>query len=124
MLTTSPVTVTMPAVDLARARKFYTETLGLKALEAFDGILWLEAGNGTQIVLYPREATQAEHTAATFNVSNLDEVVDGLIAKGVVFEQYDFDKIKTDARGVAVDGENKMAWFKDTEGNILGLVAM
>jgi predicted enzyme related to lactoylglutathione lyase len=124
MLRSSPVVATLPAVDINRAVKFYSQVLGLKRVEMpgpGDAALF-EAGQGTQIFIYQREATKAEHTAATFVVADIDEVVDGLVDKGVVFEQYDFGDIKTDERGIVSMGPNKSAWFKDTEGNIIAVV--
>jgi predicted enzyme related to lactoylglutathione lyase len=126
MLGSSPVVATLPAVDINRAVKFYSQVLGLKRVEmpAPGDAALFEAGQGTQIFIYQREATKAEHTAATFAVDDIDEVVDGLIDRGVVFEQYDFGDIKTDERGIATMGSNKSAWFKDTEGNIIAVVTM
>lgn len=124
MLGGSEVAATMPAVDLARAVKFYTEVLGLKIVEADERATLLEAGKGTRVFIYPREATKAEHTAATFFVDDLDKIVDTLIERGVVFEQYDFGELKTDARGIISTPEGKVAWLKDTEGNILSLSMM
>ena len=126
MLASSPVAVTLPAVDIDRAKKFYTEVLGLKLidLEEYQGIAMFEAGKGTQIVFYEREGTKAEHTAATFTVEDIEAVVDGLTGKGVVFEQYDMDELKTDARGIATIGTTKAAWFIDTEGNIIAIMSM
>ena len=124
MLGSYPVSATMPAVDIKRATKFYTEVLGLKAKELGEGAVLFEAGNGTQIFMYQRGATKAEHTAASFYVDDIDKVVDGLIAKGVTFEQYDMGDLKTDARGIAAVGPSKAAWLKDTEGNILSLGVM
>jgi predicted enzyme related to lactoylglutathione lyase len=126
MLGSSPVVATLPAVDIERAKDFYAQVLGLKKAElpVPDDAALFEAGQGTQIFIYQRERTKAEHTAATFVVSDIDEVVDGLTAKGVVLEQYDFGEIKTDDRGIATMGSNKSAWFKDTEGNIIALVTM
>jgi predicted enzyme related to lactoylglutathione lyase len=104
---------------------FYTRVLGLKALDMPDeGAAMFEAGAGTMIFMYQREGTKAEHTAATFNVADVETVVDGLIARGVTFEQYDFGEIKTDAKGIATTGDNQAAWLKDTEGNILAIVSM
>jgi predicted enzyme related to lactoylglutathione lyase len=125
MLASSPVVVTLPAVDLKRAKNFYTKTLGLAPVDIGDlgeNAALFTAGNGTQIFIYPREATKAEHTAATFVVQDIESTVSGLARDGVVFEQYDFDQIKTDARGIATMGETKGAWFKDTEGNIIALM--
>jgi predicted enzyme related to lactoylglutathione lyase len=122
MLGSNKVVATIPAVDIKRAEEFYTRVLGLSvALRPQEGVLILEAGAGTQIMIYEREATKAEHTAATFEVKDLERVVDDLAAKGVQFEQYDFDDFKTDQRGIAEMEGGKMAWLKDPEGNILAL---
>ena len=122
MLGSSKVAATIPAVDIQRAEEFYTRVLGLSvALRPQEGVLILEAGAGSQIMIYEREATKAEHTAATFEVKDLERVVDDLAAKGVQFEQYDFDDFKTDERGIAEMEGAKMAWLKDPEGNILAL---
>lgn len=121
MLQTAAVLATRSAVDIKRAIEFYTETLGLKLDESDEGSASFEAGNGTKIFIYQREATKAEHTAATFYVEDHDAVVDGLKSKGVVFEQYDFGEIKTDERGVMATPNGKAAWLKDSEGNILAI---
>jgi catechol 2,3-dioxygenase-like lactoylglutathione lyase family enzyme len=122
MLGSSKALATIPAVDIKRAEEFYTRVLGLSvAARPLDGVLILEAGAGTQIMVYEREATKAEHTAVTFEVKDLDRVVVDLAAKGVQFEQYDFDDFKTDERGIAQMGSVRMAWLKDPEGNLLGL---
>jgi len=125
MLTNAPVSVSMPAVDLARARKFYVETLGLKEREVPEDVgAMFEAGGGTILFLYEREATKADHTVASFTVESVEASVAELTERGVVFEQYDMGEIKTDERGVAVLGDSKVAWFKDGEGNILSLNEM
>jgi catechol 2,3-dioxygenase-like lactoylglutathione lyase family enzyme len=124
MLASFPVVTSMPAVDIERARRFYTETLGLKPVQIRvpDGALF-EAGKGSQIYLYQRGPTKADHTAATFTVEDIEQAVDDLTARGVVFEQYDIGELKTDARGIATLGPSKSAWFKDSEGNILEIVS-
>jgi catechol-2,3-dioxygenase len=124
MLGNHPVAATLPAEDLARAVKFYTDTLGLKVVNQGEGGVMLEAGSGTQVFMYQRERTKAEHTAATFFVADLDAVVNGLIARGVTFEQYEMGELKTDARGIAESPEGKAAWLTDPEGNILALFEM
>ena len=122
MLGSSKLLATIPAVDIKRAEEFYTRVLGLSvAVRPQEGVLILEAGAGSQIMIYEREATKAEHTAATFEVKDLERVVDDLAAKGVQFEQYDFDDFKTDQRGIAKMEGARMAWLKDPEGNILAL---
>lgn len=123
MLANSRVAVVMPAVDMERAKRFYKEKLGLRAVDMGEGGVMFECGQGTQLALYLRETpTKADHTAAAFTVDNVEEVVRGLREKGVVFEQYDLPGIKTDEQGIAVMEGVKGAWFKDTEGNILSVV--
>jgi catechol-2,3-dioxygenase len=124
MLKHAEVVATMPAVDLERAKTFYSDVLGLEVVQADGEELTLQAGNNSKVFIYQREATKAEHTAATFYVDDLERAVDELTNRGVVFEQYDFGEMKTDARGIIRSPRGKAAWLKDTEGNILALFAM
>ena len=117
---------TLPAVDIKRARKFYEKKLGLKVIKTdpSPGIT-LEAGNGTTLYIYQREATKADHTVASFTVEDVEGQVSELRKKGIEFEDIDMPDmgIKT-VNGVATMGEMKGAWFKDTEGNILAVSNM
>jgi hypothetical protein len=54
-------------------------------------------------------------------VDDITTVVDDLVGLGVVFDHYDFPDLKADAAGVATFATSKMAWFKDSEGNILAI---
>jgi predicted enzyme related to lactoylglutathione lyase len=123
MLARMPVTVMMPAQDLGRADNFYHKVLGLPIAKNgnADDVIAFEAGQGTLIALYEHAPTKAEHTVANWLVDNIDATVDELSKRGVVFEQYDVPGLKTDARGIAVQGPSRSAWFKDTEGNILAI---
>lgn len=126
MLSKATVTPTLPAVDLKRARKFYEEKLGLKVVkEDPSPAITLEAGKGTLLYIYQRGATKADHTVAEFKVDDVEAEVKTLKAKGVKFEEYDIPGmgIKT-INSIAVMGDYKGAWFKDTEGNILGISNM
>jgi catechol 2,3-dioxygenase-like lactoylglutathione lyase family enzyme len=125
MLTNSPIRPTIPVADLNRAQRFYETTLGLKPVqdnnnddETTPGIAVFECGNSTLIELYQRGPSKANHTLATFEVSNIEEEVNVLRGKGVNFEEYDMPEIKTQ-NGIATEGSMKAAWFKDSEGNIL-----
>lgn len=122
MLTNSPIRPTIPVVDLNRAREFYGSILGLKPVSDKDettfGVAIFECGNGTSIELYQRSPSKADHTVATFEVSDIEEEVNILRQKGVNFEEYDMPEIKTQ-NGIATQGSVKAAWFKDSEGNIL-----
>ena len=122
MLANSPIKPTIPVVDLNRAKRFYETTLGLKPVPAHNDntsdIAIFECGNSTRMELYQRAPSKADHTVATFEVSDIEEEVNMLREKGVNFEEYDMPGIKTQ-NGIATQGSVKAAWFKDTEGNIL-----
>ncbi len=122
MLANAFARATVPAEDIRRAAKFYGEVLGLKRIEGTPPEAALfEAGGGSQILIYQRTRTKAEHTAITFRVDDVEGVVSALTARGVTPEQYDMGPIKTNQKGIAEMGEMKMAWITDPEGNILGL---
>ena len=122
MLADARVAAVVPAVDIDRARSFYEETLGLKAASGPDALMF-ECGQGTMLAVYEHGApTKADHTQVAWEVENIEEAVQGLGARGVVFEQYDLPGLKTDERGIASVGTARGAWFKDTEGNILSVV--
>lgn len=120
MLGNSLVVPTLPVVDLDRAKKFYLETLGLTVDSEDEWGTMLACGGGTKLLLYPRGATRADHTVASFEVDDVEAAVAELRAKGVVFQEYDQPGLKTE-NGVATAGESKAAWFLDPEGNILAL---
>ena len=127
MLANAGISITLPVVNLERAKKFYGETLGLRpvapAVEGMDSeMAWFEGGEGLPIALYRRDTpTTADHTAVAFEVDDLDGEMEGLSERGVVFEQYDSPGLKTDGRGIATLGSWRGAWLKDSEGNILGI---
>ena len=121
MLSTAPVSPTIPVVDLERAKAFYIDKLGLKLAGENPGGATIEAGGGSTILLFPRaEATKAEHTVAGFYVADVEAEVAALRAKGIVFEDIDMPGLKTE-NGIAHIGPFAVAWFKDSEGNILGI---
>jgi catechol 2,3-dioxygenase-like lactoylglutathione lyase family enzyme len=124
MLKDARIVAILPAVDIERAKEFYSEkldlpTLGIPVPE--DSVLF-ESGDGTMLYVYETEGgTQADHTAAGWMVESIEDSVNDLRDKGVAFEEYDMPGLETDERGIAkIDGA-KSAWFKDTEGNILSI---
>ncbi|MBK8025881.1 MAG: VOC family protein [Chloroflexi bacterium] len=111
----------IPASDLERARRFYEVRLGFsQGVAVGDGILYTVAGS--QVLLYEtRFAGTAEHTILTLRVDDLQATVAELRAKGVVFEDYDFPGLTT-VDGIADLGDELAAWFKDSEGSIVGVI--
>jgi hypothetical protein len=73
------------------------------------------------LYIYQRGATKAEHTAASFEVEDIEAEVKELKAKGVKFDTFDAPGV-TWENDIATMGTIKGAWFKDTEGNILGVM--
>jgi catechol 2,3-dioxygenase-like lactoylglutathione lyase family enzyme len=116
------VAPTLPASDYARARQFYEGVLGFTVEREFPGETGVMYHAGpAHVFLYPSEfAGTNQATSATLLVADIAAAVEELRAKGVTFEEYDFPGLKT-VDGIAeLEGE-KSAWFKDTEGNIIGL---
>jgi catechol 2,3-dioxygenase-like lactoylglutathione lyase family enzyme len=115
------VTCILPVKDLARARRFYEDALGLEALGAKPDGKFIYRCGGTEIALFPNGAgTQAKHTALSFQVANIATAIATLQSRGVTFADYDFPGLKT-VDHVCVLGAEKAAWFDDPEGNILCL---
>lgn len=122
------VTPTLAVTDLAEARRFYGETLGLKEVEDEQegeyGAAIFEAGGGTRLFLYSRPTPSGSTaTACEFSVEDVEGTVSGLRERGVKFEDYDLPDMGIETReGVAtMDGGLKSAWFKDPSGNILAI---
>ncbi|HEX9986222.1 MAG TPA: VOC family protein [Thermoanaerobaculia bacterium] len=106
--------------DLDKARKFYTETLGLKVVDNPMGLLELHIAGGIPILIYPKPNHEpATFTILNFPVPDIDAAVDELTRRGVRFEQY--KELETDEKGIS-RGEPQIAWFKDPAGNILSVI--
>lgn len=125
-----PVAAVLRAENLSRARDFYTQVLGLEPIgdESSQGDVMLEAGDGSLLDVYERPGMAApENTTLVFGVpkDHFDETVAELRSKGVMFEEYDVPEMQIrTVNGVGeMDGE-RMAWFKDTEGNIISIGTM
>ncbi|MCI3276142.1 VOC family protein [Streptomyces cylindrosporus] len=118
MLAETPLNPVIPASDLGRAKRFYGDTLGLKAVMDGEEFAVFESG-GSQFSLYSTPSGgKAAHTLATWLVGDLDTEMADLRGRGVTFEEYDQPGLKT-VNGVAEDDGMRAAWFKDSEGNIL-----
>lgn len=114
--------------DIAAAKTFYKDTLGLDVEEMPEG-LSLRLAFGGNVFIYPKP----DHEAATFTVLNfdvddIDTTVDALTAKGVEMQHYDMPEMKTDEKGIVRNpsehgpGPRAMGWFKDPAGNIIGVM--
>lgn len=116
--------VAMIAVkDIGQARKFYENTLGLKA-ESTEGdeVVTYKSG-GTRLNVYRSEfAGTNKATAVTWEVGgDVEAEAKALKDKGVSFEHYTMPGLKLKG-DVHVAEDMKVAWFRDPDGNILSLV--
>jgi len=119
MLKDCRVFTTLPVTDPARARRFYAEKLGLRPTQP-DGDYY-ECGDGTRFVISKMGSKPGGHTQMVFAVDDIAGALRELRAKGVVFEDYDYPNLKT-VNGIADAGDLKAAWFKDSEGNMIGVM--
>jgi catechol 2,3-dioxygenase-like lactoylglutathione lyase family enzyme len=121
MLDRFSVHPTIPAHNLDRARRFYADKLGLTPTSEATGGLVYEYQD-SWFLLYPSQgAGTAQHTLMGWIVEDIEAEMRDLRGRGVVFEEYDMPGLKT-VNGIASFGADRGAWFKDSEGNILGLV--
>lgn len=129
MLKNSDVAARLPAQDLKRAKAFYRDKLGLEPDEERPGGLRYRCGSGYFSLFESSGSPSGEHTQMAWEVENLETTLAELRTRGVVFEEYNLPALET-VNGIAqVDGNypsrggvgEKAAWFRDSEGNLLGL---
>ncbi len=126
MLEDSKVAARIPAQDLQRARSFYAEKLGLEPSVELPGGLLYRCGEGEFALFESAGAASGDHTQMSWQVEDIETIVEWLRARGVVFEEYDFPGLRT-VNGIAEvrDSEGNLfgkgAWFRDSEGNVLGI---
>lgn len=108
--------------DLASAKKFYSNILGLKVTEDNMGFIELHIDKNQKVLVYPKEDhIPATFTVLNFPVENIEKAVDELTDQEVVFEQYE-GALKTDEKGIMRGEGPNIAWFKDPAGNILSII--
>ena len=122
LLTKKDAIATVAVTDLAKAKAFYENTLGLEPVEGDEGsVQSYRAGSSTILVYESTFAGTNKATAVTWPVGDdLDAVIRDLKAKGVTFEHYDMPGAKHDG-DVHDFGKLRVAWFKDPDGNIFNL---
>ena len=110
------------APDLARAREFYADTLGLRVSgDEQDGAITLHLAGGRDVLVYIKpDHTPATYTILNFPVADVEGTVDALTERGVRFEQY--DGIDQDDKGINRGQGPLIAWFRDPAGNILSII--
>lgn len=120
MISATMVVATVPVTDLARAKEFYGDTLGLTLLWENPASARFRCGSASELSVFKRPPTDTEHTLAHFEVDDLDSVVKDLAAKGVEFLDYTEGPLVTEGH-IAKIGSARGAWIRDPDGNTLGL---
>jgi catechol 2,3-dioxygenase-like lactoylglutathione lyase family enzyme len=123
------VATRLPAQDLERARRFYSERLGMEPVEERPGGLLYRGRSGEFALFESAGAPSGEHTQMGWEVDDIEATVRELRERGVVFEEYDVPGLRT-VDGIAeVEGNypskggigERAAWFRDSEGNLIGV---
>lgn len=118
MLSEANVVANVAVSNLEAAKEFYQNVLGLNQVDENPGGVMYESGGGKLFVYQSSTAGTGQATCASWKVSDVEKVAEGLKAKGVNFEVYDIPGAVQQG-DVSVMGDMKAAWFKDPDGNIL-----
>ena len=118
MLSNFRVQATIPSSDPEALRPFYENVLGLTVFAVRPTAIVFRAGEGSQFVISRSGIRPAGHTQMSFVVPDVEAEVAELRGRGVTFEEYEMPKTEN---GVAHMPAGTAAWFKDPEGNLLGI---
>jgi O-acetyl-ADP-ribose deacetylase len=119
MLSEHPAYATIPTHDLARARRFYEDVLGLSIQQETPTTIYYAAGGDSFFALSRSGGeSSGSHTQMSFKVQDLQREVAALREAGVTFEEYETPKT---VDGIADMGAGWAAWMKDLDGNLLGI---
>jgi catechol 2,3-dioxygenase-like lactoylglutathione lyase family enzyme len=124
MLSSARCQTALPAADLDRARRFYEDTLGFIPIDVQPSGVRYEAAGGSRFLVFPSSGrASGSHTQIGFQVDDIAAEVAELRSRGVVFETYDMPAFDAQTMIATFPG-TRSAWFKDTEGNLIGLVQL
>jgi catechol 2,3-dioxygenase-like lactoylglutathione lyase family enzyme len=124
MLSNARIEARLPTQDLARARRWYADKLGLELVEERDGGLRYEGVAGVFCLFASAGASDGSFTQMAFDVDDIEAAVAGLRARGVVFEEYDGAMngiMDIEGNYPSKGSGERAAWFRDSEGNLLGI---
>lgn len=120
MLAASKLMGFVPTRDSKAARKFYEGKLGLRFVSDDQFALVMMAGDAIIRIAKANDFTPAPYTVMGWEAPDIEALVRWLTARGVAFEKYPF--IQDQELGIwTAPGGDKVAWFKDPDGNVLSL---
>jgi catechol 2,3-dioxygenase-like lactoylglutathione lyase family enzyme len=129
VLNSGSVATRLPAQDLDRARRFYANTLGLQPVDERPGGLLYRCGTGEFAVFESAGTSPGTFTQMAWEVDDIEATVAELMQRGVVFEDVDLPGLTTVGAIADIAGNypskgargERAAWFRDSEGNLLGV---
>ena len=122
MLQRFPMYAYIPAKDVARAREFYEQRVGLQPKQETAGGVIYEFAKGTACFLYPTpNAGTSKASQAFWQVEDIEREVAELKRSGVKFEEYDMPGMERE-NSIYTGGGARAAWFRDSEGNIMAVI--
>jgi len=120
MLGSTDIVAFLPTTDYAKARAFFEGILGLRFVSQDNFALVMDANGVMLRITKVRDHAPREYTILGWKVSEIEKVAEALEKRGVKFEKYGF--LEQDKLGVwTAPGGDKVAWFKDPDGNILSV---
>ena len=120
MLGSTDIVAFLPTTDYAKARAFFEGILGLRFVSQDNFALVMDANGVMLRITKVRDHAPREYTILGWKVSGIEKVAEALEKRGVKFEKYGF--LEQDKLGVwTAPGGDKVAWFKDPDGNILSV---
>jgi catechol 2,3-dioxygenase-like lactoylglutathione lyase family enzyme len=122
MLGSTDAVANVAVKDLGVAGEFYRDKLGLKPVEEDQEVIVFRSGHSAINVYKSDFAGTNKATAVTWAVDSVEDEVKALKARGIAFEHYDMPGMTREG-DVHVGGDIKAAWFKDPDGNILGVMS-
>jgi catechol 2,3-dioxygenase-like lactoylglutathione lyase family enzyme len=121
MLGTQEIMAFIPTLDFDKSRAFYEGVLGLRFVNN-DGFAMVLEANGTtiRVAKVQKDWTPEQFTILGWKVREIENIVAGLVDRGVVFERFGF--FEQDPLGIwTAPSGDKVAWFKDPDGNTLSV---
>jgi catechol 2,3-dioxygenase-like lactoylglutathione lyase family enzyme len=120
MLSELEVHAALPVQDLERAKRFYAERLGFTPYSETPGAVDYHCKDSSFSLFPSSGSSTGEFTQAGWRTDNIEAVVADLKSRDVVFEEYDLPDFKT-VNSIVTIGQIRAAYFKDSEGNLLGI---
>jgi catechol 2,3-dioxygenase-like lactoylglutathione lyase family enzyme len=123
MLSMLEIHATLPVKDINRAKKFYADKLGLTPKEETPAGLVYQCKDSWFLLFPSSGESNGSFTQLGWETDNIEAEVAELKARGLQFLEYNQPNFKT-VNSVATTGSTRAAWFKDSEGNLLGIVQL